>query len=89
LYSCKEQCKCKSDLGVTRFTEDTVITGHMNEHSFVIIPADSTDNRPTFNILFKDGKVLESMYAEEIAVSLIENKWQYNEDFRIDTSIVN
>ena len=46
---------------------------------YVIIPADSVDGRPTFNIEFEDGKVLEQMYGEEIAQSLITGKWRYNE----------
>jgi len=61
---------------------DTLTT---NLNGIRVIPADSVDGRPTFDVVIEDEKVLESMYAEEIAYSLIHNKWVYNEDLTLDS----
>ena len=61
---------------------DTLCT---NINGIRIFPADSVDGRPTFDVVLEDEKVLESMYAEEIAYSLIHNKWIYNEDLTLDS----
>ena len=61
---------------------DTLFT---NINGIRVIPADSVDGRPTFDVVLEDEKVLESMYAEEIAYSLIHNKWIYNEDLSLDS----
>jgi hypothetical protein len=44
-----------------------------------IVFADSVDNRPTYNVLFSDSTVLDSMYPEEIANGLNTSVWSYNE----------
>lgn len=48
-----------------------------------IVLVDSVDGRPTYNVIFPDGKVIDSMYAEEIANGLITGVWDYNEDFKL------
>lgn len=67
-----------------RFNEDMAIPNKGTAMPFTVEFADSVDGRPTFNITFADSTGLDSMYPEEIAVSLIQGKWQYNEDFAID-----
>lgn len=45
---------------------------------------DTTDDgRPMYSVMLPDNKVLDAMYPEEIAQSLIEGEWHYNEDLRI------
>jgi len=48
-----------------------------------IVISDNVEGRQTYNVLFLDGTILESMYAEEIANGLITGKWDYNEDLTI------
>ena len=48
---------------------------------YVIAANDTMDARPMYHVVFPDGKVLERMYAEEIAGSLLQGKWGYNEDW--------
>ena len=50
---------------------------------YVVDIHDTNDGRPLFNVVFPDGKVLERMYAEEIAGSLLQGKWSYNEDLKL------
>lgn len=58
-----------------------------NLNGIRVIPADTVDGRPTFDVVLENEKVLEFMYAEEIAYSLIHNKWIYNEDLTLDSLI--
>jgi hypothetical protein len=51
----------------------------IDDGRMVIIPVDSVDGRPTFNILFSDENGIDSMYPEEIANGLNTGKWDYNE----------
>ena len=48
-----------------------------------VVFVDSVDGRPSYNVLFPDSTVLDSMYPEEIANGLNTGKWDYNEDFII------
>jgi hypothetical protein len=45
--------------------------------------ADSVEGRATYNVLFNDTTVLESMYPEEIASGIKTGEWYYNEDLQI------
>jgi len=45
----------------------------------VIIPVDTVDGRPIYNVLFNDEDGLDEMYPEEIANGLATGKWDYNE----------
>jgi hypothetical protein len=49
----------------------------------VIIPVDTMDDRPTYNVLFNDEDGMDSMYPEEIAIGLATGNWDYNEDLQI------
>jgi len=55
----------------------------INDGRFMVIPVDSVEGRPTFNVVFEDETGLDSMYPEEIANSLNTGKWNYNEDLVI------
>ena len=48
-----------------------------------IIMSDNVEGRQTYNVLFPDGTILESMYPEEIANGLVTGSWDYNEDLNI------
>lgn len=48
----------------------------------VIRKSDLFEGRQTFTVIV-DGKTMEYMYAEEIAMSLKTGKWEYNEDLAI------
>jgi len=48
-----------------------------------IVISDNVEGRQTYNVLFPDGTMLDSMYPEEIANGLITGKWDYNEDLTI------
>lgn len=56
---------------------------HLDDGRIVVIPIDTVDGRPTFNVLFSDEIGLDSMYGEEIANGLVTGKWKYDEDFVI------
>jgi hypothetical protein len=45
----------------------------------VIIPVDTVDGRPVYNVLFNDEDGIDSMYPEEIANGLATGDWDYNE----------
>ena len=45
----------------------------------VIIPVDTVDGRPVYNVLFNDEDGVDSMYPEEIANGLATGDWSYNE----------
>ena len=65
------------------YTEDmTSLT--KQDNTMQIVFADSVEGRPTYNILFSDSTILDSMYPEEIANGLITGKWDYNEDLTIN-----
>jgi hypothetical protein len=49
----------------------------------ILIPTDSVDGRPTYSVLLPDGTAMDSMYPEEIALSLNEGVWQYNETLKL------
>jgi hypothetical protein len=48
-------------------------------HNVRIEFVDSVDGRPTYTIIFPDGKALDQMYPEELAQGLIDGKWSYDE----------
>jgi len=49
-----------------------------------IVYTDTTeDGRPLYSVFFSDSTVLDAMYPEEIAQSLIDGEWKYNEDLKI------
>lgn len=57
---------------------------HTIYKSIVLIPDEvRRDERPTFTVIFEDEKVIQYMYPEEIANSLITGVWEYNEDLRV------
>ena len=45
----------------------------------VIIPVDTIDGRPTYNVVLSDEEGIDSMYPEEIANGLNTGRWSYNE----------
>ena len=49
-----------------------------------IVLSDDVDGRQTYNVIFPDNTIIESMYAEEIANGLITGQWDYNEDLNIN-----
>jgi regulator of extracellular matrix RemA (YlzA/DUF370 family) len=49
----------------------------------VIIPVDTVEGRPVFDVIISDENVVEAMYPEEIANSLNSGKWEYNEMLEI------
>ena len=55
----------------------------IDDGRIVLIPVDTIDGRPTYNVLFNDEDGFESMYAEEVLVGLTEGKWNYDEDATI------
>ena len=57
--------------------------GNYPDDKMVIIPVDSVDGRPVYDVVLKNDSLVEHMYAEEIAYSLTTGKWQYNEMLRI------
>jgi hypothetical protein len=63
-------------------TED-MPTLNMSSNNIQIVMAENVDGRQTYNVLFPDGTVLDSMYPEEIANGLVTGKWDYNEDLSI------
>jgi hypothetical protein len=63
-----------------QFTKEQIQKG------YVIIPTGEIDpdtDRPFFNVILPDGKTLENMYAEEIALSLMSGKWQYDDTWEL------
>ncbi len=47
--------------------------------SFLITPTGKHEGRKTYSVLLNDKFGIDFMYPEEIALSLIEGKWQYDE----------
>lgn len=64
------------------YTEDMPPAKKQGEIIQVVF-ADSVDGRPTYNVLFPDSTVLDSMYPEEIANGLNTGKWDYNEMLKV------
>lgn len=64
------------------YTED-MPTLMKSSNDIKIVISDSVEGRQTYNVLFPDGTMLDSMYPEEIANGLITGKWDYNEDLTI------
>ena len=76
-----EKCKIPKD----HYTEDMPPL-EVKCKSVKVVFDDTVDGRPTFNVVFPDGKVVESMYPEEIANGLSTGNWLYNEDYKITTA---
>ena len=55
-----------------------------NASNIQIVLSDTIEGRVTYNVVFPDSTVLESMYPEEIANGLATNVWNYNEDLILD-----
>lgn len=55
-----------------------------NDGRFVIVPNGNADNRPTFTVILDDNRTMDHMYAEEIAQSMIDGQWKYNECLTIE-----
>jgi hypothetical protein len=53
--------------------------------AFLVIPADEHEGRKTYSVLIDDKFGMDFMYPEEIALSLIEGKWQYDEMAKLCT----
>jgi hypothetical protein len=53
--------------------------------AFLVIPADEHEGRKTYSVLIDDKFGMDFMYPEEIALSLIEGKWQYDEMAKVCT----
>ena len=54
------------------------------KNAVMIIKSKVIDGRQTFNVLFKDGKVLDNMYGEEVLNGLTNENWSYDEDMTIN-----
>lgn len=54
----------------------------INHEGITIIETGDVDGRPTYSVLFQDGKALDYLYAEEIERGLATNKWGYDEDLK-------
>jgi hypothetical protein len=48
-----------------------------------VITEESDEERPMFTVILPGGRVLEHYYAEEIAMGLIDGKWETNQDLII------
>ena len=57
-----------------------------SSNNIQIVLAEDVDGRQTYNVLFPDGTVLDSMYPEEIANGLVTGKWDYNEDLQLNNN---
>jgi len=53
------------------------------KHTIVAEPKQYPDDRPMFTVTTENGTVLEHMYAEEIAQSLIQGNWERDEDLAL------
>lgn len=49
----------------------------------IIVYEGSDEDRPLFTVTLPSGKVLDMMYAEEIAQGLLDGKWEFNQDLAI------
>jgi len=82
LASCSKPNQCDCPTVLKHHTED-MPTLNMSSNNIQIVMAENVDGRQTYNVLFPDGTVLDSMYPEEIANGLVTGKWDYNEDLSI------
>lgn len=64
--------------GCSRNSDDVVV----NKSEVVIHTSDMVEGRQTYTVVLGDT-IVEHMYAEEIAQSLITGVWGYNEDLKI------
>jgi hypothetical protein len=60
------------------------IRGNYPDNKIVLIPTDTIDGRPVYDVVLKNDSLVEHMYSEEIANSLNTGKWQYDEMLRIE-----
>lgn len=60
-----------------------VLNTRMKFDRIVIAVVDTVEGRPTYNVIFEDEDVMDSMYGEEIGQALATGKWEYNEDLRV------
>jgi len=56
-----------------------------NDSAIIIKFADSLDGRATYNVFLPNQTSFEHMYAEEIAQSLINGEWGYEETTTLQT----
>ena len=68
---------------VYKHTTEDMPTLVKSSNDVKLVQSDNVDGRQTYNVIFPDGTVLDSMYPEEIANGLVTGKWDYNEDFQI------
>jgi hypothetical protein len=78
LASCEKSIETNNVI----YTED-MPTLVKSSNDIKIVVSDSVEGRQTYNVLFPDGTMLESMYPEEIANGLVTDSWSYNEDLTI------
>jgi hypothetical protein len=79
---CIYSFKSKNQIPQGQHTEDMPPVAHSTKR-VVIEFVDSLNGRPTYNVLFSDTSYMSSMYPEEIANSLNNGVWSYNEDLEI------
>jgi hypothetical protein len=62
--------------------------GTVRNNSNVVIVDEHSDNdgRPMFTVKLTNGRVLEHMYAEEIAQGLLDGEWASDEDLTLTHS---
>lgn len=62
--------------------------GTVRNNSNVVIVDEHSDNdgRPMFTVKLANGRVLEHMYAEEIAQGLLDGEWVSDEDLTLTHS---
>lgn len=68
---------------VYKHTTEDMPTLVKSSNDVKLVQSDNVDGRQTYNVIFPDGTVLDSMYPEEIANGLVTGQWDYNEDFQI------
>ena len=56
------------------------------ESDAVVITEESDEERPMFTVKLATGRVLEHVYAEEIAQGLLDGKWESDEDLTLTHS---
>jgi hypothetical protein len=78
----RQQKVLKNQIPQGQHTEDMPPVTHSTKR-VVIEFVDSLNGRPTYNVLFSDTSYMSSMYPEEIANSLNNGVWSYNEDLEI------
>lgn len=62
--------------------------GTVRNNSNIVIVDEHSDNdgRPMFTVKLANGRVLEHMYAEEIAQGLLDGEWASDEDLTLTHS---